>query len=46
MNPPEVSDLIQYIGPDGRLTVEGLKLFRQMIAVLRDHQKRIEDLEP
>lgn len=46
MNIPEVSDLLPYVTPDGRLTVEGLKLFRQLLAVLRDHDARIEDLEP
>lgn len=46
MNPPEVSELLAYITPDGRLTVEGMKLFRQLIAMMRDHEARIVDLEP
>lgn len=46
MTPPQVSDIVPYVDAQGRLTVEGMKLFQMMLAILRDHAQRIEDLEP
>lgn len=36
----------KYIDADGRLTIEGVKLFQRIIEMLRDHETRIEALEP
>lgn len=36
----------QYVDKDGRLTIEGVKLLERIIAMLRDHEARIETLEP
>ena len=36
----------QYVDADGRLTIEGLKLLERIIAMLRDHEARIDTLEP
>lgn len=46
MRIPEVSDLVPYVTEDGRLTIEGMKLLRQVVAVLRDHEARVQALEP
>jgi hypothetical protein len=35
----------QYIDADGRLTLEGMKLFERMINMLKDHEARITALE-
>ena len=43
---PEINQLQQYFTPDGRLTVEGLRLFRQFILTMKDHEARIVALEP
>ena len=42
----EPSAIERYIDSEGRLTIEGLKLFQQMLAKLDDHEARIEALEP
>lgn len=46
MSIPETNLLLQYMTPDGRLTVEGQKVFQQIIATLKDHEARITTLEP
>ena len=46
MKHPVTNSLLAYIDAEGRLTIEGLKLFEQLLAVLRDHEGRISVLEP
>lgn len=36
----------RYIDENGRLTIEGVKLLERIVAMLRDHEARIEALEP
>lgn len=33
--------LERYVDENGRLTVEGLKLLAQMVAMLKDHESRL-----
>jgi hypothetical protein len=46
----EVKDpvaLERYVDPDtGRLTLAGLELLQRVVSALRDHEDRIEALEP
>lgn len=49
----QVSAITRYVTPDGRLTLEGLQLFRDLLAALAvlqaqiaDHEARIAALEP
>jgi len=46
LKPLEPTLIEQYIDKDGRLTIEGVKLLDRIIAILRDHEARIETLEP
>ncbi|WP_156025874.1 hypothetical protein [Sulfitobacter sp. 20_GPM-1509m] len=36
----------QYVGPDGRLTLEGVKLIQRLVRAIEDHEARITALEP
>lgn len=42
----EPTNVEQYIDEQGRLTVDGMRLFQQMIRQLKDHEARIVILEP
>lgn len=42
----EPSPIEQYVDEEGRLTIEGVKLLQRLVEALRDHESRIETLEP
>ena len=31
----------RYVGPDGRLTIEGVKLLQRIVAAIDDHEARL-----
>ncbi|MGB1390989.1 MAG: hypothetical protein ACPG61_19105 [Paracoccaceae bacterium] len=35
------SGLAPFVGPDGRLTIEGIKMLQRMVKALEDHEARL-----
>lgn len=35
------SSLVRYVDENGRLTIEGVKLFQRMVKALEDHEARL-----
>lgn len=46
MSIPVASPLVKYVDADGKLTQEGLRLFVRVLAKIRNHEERLEALEP
>jgi len=40
------NNIERYIDANGRLTLEGIKLFQRIVAAINDHEARIVVLEP
>jgi hypothetical protein len=46
VKPPKPSSVERYVDKEGRLTLDGQRLFDQLLRVLADHEARIKVLEP
>ena len=40
------NDIERYVDPNGRLTIEGMKIIRKLALAVQDHEERIKALEP